>query len=190
MSNALPRFIQSLPTATSRSRDAAPVLGPGVVIDAEGDVVTVELSSDGSRVRATLALALPYAAQPDDVLLVIGQGAEHYVIGVIAGRGKTSLELQGDVSLRAVGGSLDLAADEGVRIRAPSVSIEAGALQTVARSVVETFATLLQQVTEALHVKARQSVTQVEEGAYTQAKTIAMQTEETVVVNGKEIHLG
>jgi Protein of unknown function (DUF3540) len=171
------------------SAPRVPRLGRGVVTAVSGAGVTVALD-DGSEARAELALALPYAAREGDVLLVIGQGDEHFVIGVLSGTGKTSLEIQGDVSLRAVGGSLDLSGDQGVRIRAPSVDVETGTLRTVARSVVESCATLFQRVSEALSVHARQSVTIVEEGAYTQAKTAAIQTEETVTINGKEIHLG
>jgi hypothetical protein len=166
-----------------------PRLGPAVVTAVLGDAVTVALAG-GEEVRAVLALALPYAACPGDVLLVIGQGGEHYAIGVVSGRGKTSLAIQGDVSLRAVGGALELSGDEGVRIRGPAVDVHTDALRTVARSVVETFTTLFQRVTEAVRVHAGETVTLVDGGAYTQAKTAAIQTEETVTINGKEIHLG
>jgi hypothetical protein len=151
--------------------------------------VTVALPG-GAEVSAEMALALPYAACAGDVLLVVGEGSEHFVIGVLAGRGKTSLELQGDVSLRAVGGTLELAGDEGVRVRGPTVEVHADKLHAVARTVVQTFASLFQRVTEALHVHARQEISIVDEGSYKQAKTAAIQTEETVTINGKEIHLG
>ena len=141
------------------------------------------------RLAARLCL-WPYAACEGDLLLVLGQGSEHFVVGVLAGRGKTSLELQGDVSIRAVGGALELSGDEGVRIRAPSVDVQTSALRTVATSVVETFSSLFQRITDVLSVHARQSVTIVDEGSYTQARTAALQTEETVTINGKEIHLG
>lgn len=166
-----------------------PGLGRGVVTAVRGSTVTVALAG-GAEVSAELALALPYAACEGDVLLVIGDGAEHFVIGVLAGRGKTSLELQGNVSLRAVGGVLELAGDEGVRVEGPQVEVKADKLHVIARSVVETFASLFQRVTDVLHVHARQEVSIVDEGSYRQAKTAAIQTEETVTINGKEIHLG
>jgi hypothetical protein len=185
-----PREAEDRPEALPRRAPLEhPRLGPAVVTAADGDAVTVALA-DGEEVRVTLALALPYAACPGDVLLVIGQGGAYYAIGVVSGRGKTSLAIQGDVSLRAVGGTLELEGDEGVRIRGPAVDVHAGALRTVARSVVETFTTLFQRVTEAVRVHAGESVTIVDEGSYTQAKTAAIQTAETVTINGKEIHLG
>jgi hypothetical protein len=177
--------LKALPRSVA---DGEAKLGPAVVVSAGPSVVTVALA-DGREVRATMALALPYAAEPGDVLLVIGQGAEHYVIGVLSGKGKTAVELQGDVSIRAVGGTLDLSGDKGVRLTGPLLSVSADAVRTVARSVVATCETWLQRATEALHVHARQSITQVDEGAYTQAKTAAIQTEDTVTINGKEIHL-
>jgi hypothetical protein len=190
MKGAQSRVMGLAPSGSPANDGAPPRLGRGVVTAVgPGPTVTVALAG-GAEVAATLALALPYAAVPGDVLLVVGDGAEHFVIGVVDGRGKTSLELRGDVSLRAVGGALDLSGDHGVSIRGPLVSLEAGDLRAVARSVVETFTSLFQRVSEALHVHAREQVTIVDEGAYTQAKTAAIQTEDTVTINGKEIHLG
>jgi hypothetical protein len=190
--------IRSIESGVRRPRSAGtePVsipgparLGRGVVTAVSGAGVTVALD-DGREVSATFALALPYAACEGDVLLVIGDEGESFVIGVIAGRGKTSLELPGSVALRAVGGQLDLSGDEGVQIRGPVVEVHADKLRTVARSVVETFSSLFQRVTDVLHVHARQEVSIVDEGSYQQAKTTAIQTEDVVTINGKEIHLG
>jgi hypothetical protein len=164
-------------------------LGRGIVTSVAGAGVTVALA-DGRQVTAELALALPYAACEGDVLLVIGDDREFFVIGVLAGRGKTSLELPGDVSLRAVGGTLELSGDAGVRVTGPTVEVRADRLVSVARSVVETFSSLFQRVTEVLHVHAREEVTIVDEGSFKQAKTAAIQTEETITINGREIHLG
>jgi hypothetical protein len=172
-----------------REESAAPRLGRGVVTAVHGARVTLALT-DGAVVEAELALPLPYAACEGDVLLVLGDGVEHFVVGVLSGRGKTSLAIEGDVSLRAVGGVLDLAGDAGVRLSAPSLEVRADKLTTVARSVVQSFASLFQRVTEVLHVHAKEEVAIVEEGSYRQARTAAIQTEETITVNGKEIHLG
>jgi len=183
MSAAMIRSIRSNPVVEP------PRLARGVVTAVSKATVTVALA-DGREVSATFALALPYAAREGDVLLLIGDAGEHFVIGVIAGQGKTSLELQGNVSLHAVGGLLDLSGDEGVQVRGPVVEVHADKLRTIARSVVETFSSLFQRVTEVLHVHAGQQVSIVDEGSYQQAKTTAIQTEETVTINGKEIHLG
>jgi hypothetical protein len=161
----------------------------GVVAAASGATVVVTLP-DGKEASPTFALALPYAACEGDVLLLLGQDSEYFVVGVISGRGKTSLEIQGDVSLRAVGGALSLSGDQGLTLRAPHVEVHADKLSTVARSVVETFTSLFQRVTDVLHTHAREQVSIVDEGSYSQAKSTAIQTEETVTINGKEIHLG
>ncbi len=166
-----------------------PFLGPAVVTRAEGSVVTVAIDG-GVEVRALLALALPYAASVGDVMVVIGRGDAYYAIGVLSGRGKTEIAVQGDVRLHAIGGTLELSGDRGVRLRAPVIDVHADALHTVARSVVETFSTLFQRVSEVLRIHAGESQTIVDKGAYTQAKTAAIQTEDTVTINGKEIHLG
>lgn len=166
-----------------------PFVGPGVVTAVGGDRLLVALDG-GTTVSAVLATPLPYAACEGDVLLVIGGDSGHYVIGVISGRGKTELALQGDVTLRAIGGSIELAADQGVKIRGPAVDVETDTLRTAARSVIETAENHFQRVSDALSVHAGESHTVVAGGSYTQARTAAIQTEETVTINGKEIHLG
>jgi hypothetical protein len=189
MSAARIRSIESSRRPVTRPAGGAYV-GRGVVtaVLEGGAGVTVSLA-DGREVDAVPATALPYAACEGDILLVIGQD-EFFVVGVVSGRGKTALELHGDVSLRALSGRLELSGDEGVVVRGPEVEVHADKLRTVARSVVETVASFFQRVTEVLHVHAQQQVTIVDDGSYQQAKTTAIQTEETVTINGKEIHLG
>jgi hypothetical protein len=124
------------------------------------------------------------------VLLVIGQGDDWWVIGVLAGRGKASLALQGDVAVRAVDGVLSLDGDRGVVVRGPTVDLHAGSLRTFARDALTTLESLVQRVAGLVSSHARQSYTLVEEDAVTQAKTAAIQTEGAVTINGKEILLG
>jgi hypothetical protein len=184
MKTATVRLVESKVNSVS-----PPSLGRGVVTAVHPTGVTVVLP-DGAEVTAELALALPYAACEGDVLLILGDGAECFVVGVLSGRGKTSLELQGNVSLRAVGGALDLSGDEGVCVHGPAVEVRSDKLHMVARSVVETFSSLFQRVTDVLNVHSRQEVSVVDEGSYRQAKTASLQTEGTVTINGKEILLG
>jgi hypothetical protein len=164
----------------------APFIGPAVVDEVDGRAVVVSLAF-GRAVRAELAI--PYEPVPGDTLLVIGE-EEHWVIGVLSGRGKHVLAQTGDVVVHAVGGALDLRGDAGVRISAPAVEVRAGALRTIAETVVEAFGTLHQRVADLLHVQARQACTMVEKESILQARSASIHTEETVNVNGREIHLG
>lgn len=173
----------------SSLRSSTPVLGPATVAEALHGAVLVTLA-DGRRREAQLALQLPYEAARGDVVLVFGQGEEAYVIGVLSGHGKTSVVLQGDVSLRAVDGALELGGDRGVTLRGPSIEMHADTLRTFARSAIQTLETLVQRVSGLLTLHAGQQHTVVEEGAYTQAKTAAIQAEGAVTINGKEILLG
>lgn len=186
--------VRSIPSSTHRRPSAGdakanPSLCRGVVTVVRGEEVDV-LLPDGSVTTALFALALPYAACEGDDLLVIGEGDQHFVIGVIRGCGKTSLALQGDVSLRAVGGTLAIAGDKGLQLSSPLIEVHAGDLRVVARAVVETFVTAFQRVSELLHVHARQEMSIVDEASYKQAGTASIQSEGTVTVQGKEIHVG
>jgi hypothetical protein len=168
---------------------AAPDLGPAVVVAAPPGRWTVRLA-DGREVPARVALAQPYEARPGDEVLVIGNAAGHYVIGVLVGAGRTSLELPGDVTLRAVGGTLRLEGDVGVEIAAPEARVRASKLEVLAGSVVETFVSLRQRVAELWSVRAGEAHTLVEGASHTQAKSATILSEKTVTINGKAVHLG
>lgn len=168
---------------------AGSYLGPAQVTEVFAGAVEVELRA-GARARAELALAFPYVPARGDVLLVIGQGDEHWVIGVLHGTGRTALVFPGDVELRAVGGTVALSGDHGVAIDGPEVRVRAGTLKAVAETVVERFTSVFQRVTGALNVRAGQAHTLVDDTAVTTAKSAAILTEEAMSINGKEIHLG
>jgi len=164
-------------------------LGPGYVVTVEPHEVTVEIRG-GERARAQMALSIPYAPAIGDVLLVIGKGAEHYVIGVLHGSGKTSLSFQGAVDLRATGGPLTLSSDQGVAIQGPEVEIQTGKLEVFAGAVVERLGSLDQRVRDGLNIHAGTAHTVVEDTSFMTAKNASIVTEETMSINGNEIHLG
>lgn len=186
MSNVVALRSERSPDAEARP---ALYLGPATVTRVTAADVEVRLP-DGASARAALAMAFLYEPAEGDVVLVIGQEAGHYVIGVLHGRGRASLALPGDVDLRAVGGVLRLAGDKGVEIAAPEVGVQAGRVRMIAGAVVQRFATLRQRVTELLSVHAAESHTLVEGAAHTQAKSATILTEEKATINGKAIYLG
>jgi hypothetical protein len=164
-------------------------LGPGHVTRIEHHEVEVEIRG-GERARAQMALAFPYEPREGDVLLVIGKGDEHWVIGVIHGTGKSALTFQGAVDLKAQGGPLTLSSDHGVAIRGPEVEVEAGKLRMMAGAVAQKFTSLYQRVRDALDVHAGQAHTVVDDASFMTAKNAAIVTQETMSINGSEIHLG
>src|SRR5580704_16333122 len=103
-------------------------LGPARVTRVAPHEIEVEIRG-GERATAQMALAFPYAPAEGDVLLVIGKGDEHWVIGVIQGTGKAALAFEGGVEISARGGPLTLTSDRGVAIRGPEVEVEAGKLE-------------------------------------------------------------
>lgn len=164
-------------------------LGPGHVVEALPHEAVVEIRG-GERVRAQLALSIPYAPAVGDVLLVIGKRDDHYVIGVLHGSGKTSLSFQGAVDLRAIGGPLTLSSDQGIAIHGPELEIQTGKLQIFAGTVVEKFTSLYQRVRGALNVHAGKTHTVVDDASFLTAKNASIVTEETMSINGDQIHLG
>lgn len=167
---------------------AVDTLGPAIVVEARGADVTVDVA--GRRVKARLALSLPYAPIEGDTLLVIGGPSGHYAIGVIDGAGRTTLAVPGDVDVRAIGGTLRLSGDEGVDIDGGAVAVRAKKLHVLAGALVERFTTVVQHVTEMLSVRAGERQTVVDGASIETAKRASIVTHETVSINGKQVHLG
>ena len=180
------RAANILPQKAPRTGD---FLGPGRVVEVGPCEVTVEIRT-GERVTAQMALSIPYAPNPGDILLVIGKDEDHYVIGVLHGTGKTELSFKGAVDVRAEGGPLTLSSDRGVQIKGPDIEVTTTKLRTYADSVVQKAGSLLQRVTGSLEVRAGQTQTVVEGRSIMTAKNASIVTEEAMTINGEEIHLG
>jgi hypothetical protein len=161
-------------------------LGPAEVLSG-GVTVEVQLS-DGRRVQAQPALAFAYQPAAGDVVLVLGK-EQHWVVGVLAARGQGTLAFPGDLEVRAAG-KLRLRGDEGVAVEGPSMQVQVGKLEMVARSVAQRFVSLTQRVADLLSVHAGQSHTVVDGASYTRAESATLLTKDKVSINGKAIHLG
>jgi uncharacterized protein (DUF2345 family) len=112
------------------------------------------------------------------------------VIGVLHGTGRSTIEIEGDVDLRAVNGVLRLSGDKGVEIAAPETSIQTDRLVVVAREAISRFTSLVQSVAELLSVRAGERHTVVDGASHEQAKSVTIVTEEKTQINGKAIYLG
>jgi len=163
-------------------------LGPAEVIGRTGPQLRVTTPSGEARAR--LALAYPYSPEIGDVVLVIAQDDEHWVIGVVRGQGKVNLEFSGDVAVRAVDGTLELAGDRGVKVEGPAVQFKAGKLTMLADTMVQTFTMAYQRVSELLSFRAGRMHTVVREDSLSKAKRMTMLADDNVNVNGKQIRLG
>jgi hypothetical protein len=166
-------------------------LGAGVVLGREGGGLQVRLAdARASLVTARLALAFPYLAEPGDELLVIGRGDQHFVIGVLSGSGRAELAFRGDVALKALGGTLELAGDHGVKVRSDEVTIHARRLRTFADSVHEKSREAYRWVRERLTERAGKARRVVEGEDYSQAETRTMLAKDVVKIDGGSVQLG
>lgn len=163
-------------------------LGPGEVVAVAADHVDVRLAT-GEVVPALLALAFLYQPVVGDSALVAGEPGAHYVIGILRGAGRTTLDLPGDVDLRAQG-KLRLLSSESIELRAPTVKIASTKLDLLAGAVVQRFQSLRQRVTELVSLHAGESHTVVEGSSHAQSKRATILTQEKVTINGREVHLG
>lgn len=181
--------IRALRAPAPSPSEAAVRLGPATITSVDPVALEARLARGGTVVVRS-ALAFGYEPAVGDEVLVIGGEEGHFVIGVLASQGRAVLAFPGGLDVRAVGGVLRLAGDEGVSIESPEVAVRAGKLRMVAEAATMRFGSLAKRVRELFSVAAGQTHTVVEGSSFTQSKSATIQTEENVSINGKAIHLG
>ena len=163
-------------------------LGPARVLSIGGNRAELEVQND--HVWATVALGGPYQPAVDDVVLAIAQAREWYVIGVIRGRGTTTLTVPGDLAIRAPRGGIELTAARGVTVKSAEVIIVARRLELIARSVFERFTDATRWITGAFQFRAGRVRTRVDGDYDLVADRILEVAENDVKIDGSKIHLG
>ncbi len=161
-------------------------LGSAVIIDAVGERVTVAF--EGASVTARLALAFAYTPLPGDLVLVIVQ-EEAYVIGVLSGRGTTSLTAHGDLVLSAPHGRVLIEAGQKIEITTPQVEVQAQSITMTAVSLVQRMRSVFQSVTDLLHITAGQRHTQVVGVSMETTGRTYQRAEKEVVINGESVSI-
>ena len=163
-------------------------LGPARVVAVGAPGVRVALA--GREAWAVMAIAYPYMATAGDVVLVIAEGDSCYVIGVLDGTGKTSLEVPGDLELRAPRGRIDIYAAEGCRIQSPSLELVAKRMEFVAGSILERFDDATRWVKNTFQLRASRVRTRANKAYDVLAGRILIRARDDVKVDGRKIYLG
>ena len=163
-------------------------LGPAIVTKVGAATLEARLPS-GETIRPKLALAFPFAPTVEDSLLVIGQDARYFVIGVIESTGTTHLQFQGNVEVRAVDGTLDLQGEHGIELRGAQIDIKTRKLNVVATKATEVFGTLFTRVKELMSVHTGNTDTVVKGQWSSRSQRASITSEEVASINGQEVHL-
>lgn len=179
---------EGLLAAIGVSSAAARYLGPARLTAARGDALDLALP-DGRTAVGRSALAFPYAPAVGDELLVIGEAAAFYVIGVLRGSGATRLRFEGDATIEATG-TLRVAAGEALRLDGKDVEVAADRLSIVADAASKIYGTVRQTVRELFTLRAKEHHTLVDGNVLQHSKSTRLVSEEKTTLNGKEIFLG
>ncbi len=163
-------------------------LGPAEVVEVKGATPIVMVQ--GRPVRAELALAFPYVAKAGDELLIVGKDGQHYVIGVLRCSGEIALRFVGDVRLHALGGKLELAGDEGVRLRGGTIEILSRKLELISETVTERATNWYRRVHEMMNEHSGEKRELVDGNLSVVADRASTLTRGITTINGKEVHLG
>ena len=165
----------------------ASFLGPARALAVQDRRVLVALPL--AKAWATLALQ-GYQPAEGDLLLVIGQEDAFFVIGVIAGRGRTTLHAHGDLELHAPHGRIDLLARDGIALRGGPVQIVAKAFEAVVDTLKQRCKDLFVTVADTFRTHSRRQETEVDETQRTTAGRIVQRAQQDVTIDGEKIHLG
>src|SRR5262245_2412842 len=164
------------------------LLGPAEVLDATNSRLRLRIA--GEERDAVLALPYPYRASPGDLVLAISQDDRCYVIGVLHGTGATVYSGPGDLELRAPKGKIRLVSPRGVSIEAPQVTVRAGRLELLARTMTQKATSLVQWVRETLRVRAERVEQRVSGEFEVRAERIVERAAGHVSIDGERINLG
>ena len=175
-------------------------LGPARVLAGPGKPGYVQVSlPDDETVWARLALATPYRPAPDDEVLVICEETPHaYVIGVLEGRGVTTLRVPGDLKLEAprgkvqivAGKSVELRSEKAIELAAPRATLRFGRLNVLVTTLVQRLTNAFTWATGLVQSKSRRMRCVIDEGWLVRAGRAHIQTADNIHINGKTIHLG
>jgi len=176
------------PVAAADVGPAPLKLGPGQVTRVLGRYVEVDFLGD--RARAQMALGYPYEPVDGDSVLCIAQDDACYVIGILAGRGRVRFVAPGDLELRAPRGRIDLISERGIRMKSRDISITAGNVAVVARSIMETFTEASRWVKDAFQIRAGRMRSKVDGDFRLNAGEIVERAQGEVKIDGTKIHLG
>ena len=163
-------------------------LGPAEVTAVELAQALVRLGDH--QAWATMAIAPMYKPVVGDIVLVIGRESAYYVIGVIVGRGNTTMMVAGDLSLCAPRGQISLMAGKGVRIKSDEVEISAKKLSVYAEAVMERFTDVTRWVKNAFQIRAGRMRASVEGEYRVHADRINEYAKGAVNIDGEKINLG
>jgi hypothetical protein len=180
--------------------EIAQYLGPGEVITPAGKPGFIEVRLlDGETLSAQLALALPYTpAAGDEVLVIFQKPTDAYIVGVLQGRGVTTLQSPADLTLVAPNGTIRLAAGHAVQIRgaesveitAHKATVRATRLNLLATTLVQRLGSAYVWATGLLQFKSRRTRTVTDEGWLLHADRAHLKTSGNTCINGKTVHLG
>jgi hypothetical protein len=175
-------------------------LGPAKVLAAVGKPGFVQVAlSDDEVTWARLALAVPYSpAEGDEVLVIRVESSPAFVIGVLQGRGPTTLRVPGDLNLEAPNGVVQVSAGKSVRLRAGQdvelvskrVGVRASRVNIIAETFVQRATNVYTWVTGLFQTKSRRHRQVIDEGWLVRAGRAHVKTSENIHINGKTIHLG
>jgi hypothetical protein len=163
-------------------------LGPGRLVRLAGTRATVSLPD--SHVEAQLATIGGVVPAPGDSVLVIGRGDAYYVIGVLESNGPLRIAVPRDLEIEALHGKVSIKSAQEVRLTTRRLSIRARRLDTVVRSVQETFENMATWVRDRLETRAGQMDTRVDGDSHLRARRIVELAEKDVRIDGESINLG
>jgi hypothetical protein len=175
-------------TETLNTLMTAVTLAPATVVATQGRKLTVQMPE--GEVTAENALAFPYQPVKGDTLLVIGQGQNHFAIGVLAAQGDMTIAFPANAVFAAPRGEIKFKSGKAIDLHSPNVRLRAGKLEMIAKTISEKADNVYRIVRKLLKLDAGRTHTTVEETAQTNAGRYVVKAKQDVKMDGEKIYLG
>ena len=165
-------------------------LGPAVVIAVDIGQFTVTYA--GKLCVAKPAFSIAYQPQIGDVLLIMAQYSRAgavYAVGVLNGRGASSITAHGDLTISAPHGRIKLNAGDAIEMTAPQMRLQAQSLELIATAFMQRVQTALLAVADLFHLSAGSKVEKITGSSLEHAETRHQLTTKETIINASTVHI-
>ncbi len=172
--------------------DALAGITQGVELDSAAVIAvsgsSLEVVFRKERCTACVAVAFAYTPTVGDLVLVIRQQRQAFVIGVLHATGTTKVDVNGDLELRA-NGRVRLHGAEGVEISGKQVRLRTPLLEVLSTAIVQRCRTMMQRVGDALRVRAGSRQATIDGTDMLKTERTHMRSEKETVINAETVNV-
>lgn len=163
-------------------------INTAVISSANG--AEIRALGDSGEMELTNALAHNYRPSIKDTVLVVSNENTNFIIGVVQTSADAVFTFPASVQFHAPKGEISFSSGKQIDLHAPEVSVTAGKIKLMAKSLTEKVGTAFRTVTGLLRIRAGQRQSRVDGIDLNKAEQHIMKASKDVKIDGQKINLG